>query len=502
MLRRTQSTAAKWLSMAPPVADDSDDISCSDSDTDMSRTTSYLNLSELDFSGVASVVADSLSHAASAVAAVVKARVNRSGSSNSLDADEDQTYELAHDVKIPEAVVKRGEPFVACFERSKVMRSQVIVESGIIHNLVARALEVIPAKCHRSKIYVITDSVTDVLYAQTIMDGLESCGLMVTKLVIDSHTDESGEDSTEQTKTLATFSSLADEIIERGVDKNSCVISVGGGVTNNICGFLASSVYRGITLVHFSTTMMGQVDAAIDFKQAVNHHCGKNLLGAYYPAARIVLDPACLSTQTPRHLRNGLAEALKHGMVHSTDLLSFILADGGAGKAATAYPDGYLDGVVRRTIAVKVPTLTRYDESDFNEMAPQYGHAPAHAVEFLSWHGGCKEPLLHGEAVAIGMCVSAEVALLLGVCDEAAVEEHYRVCASVGLPTQVPPEMDLDAVCAKLAYDKHTLTGKPTMGLLVKLGQMYHDEGVYGTPIEADIIRRAFELNQARAPAH
>ena len=133
----------------------------------------------------------------------------------------------------------------------------------------------------------------------------------------------SGENSTERSKTLSTYEYLADKILDSGVDKCSCVVSLGGGVVNNIAGFLASSIYRGLTLVHFSTTLMGQVDAAIDFKQAVNHSCGKNLLGCYYPAERIILDPACLRSQSDRHLRNGLAEALKHGMVWERGVFLF-----------------------------------------------------------------------------------------------------------------------------------------------------------------------------------
>mmetsp|Transcript_8853 Transcript_8853/g.31187 ORF Transcript_8853/g.31187 Transcript_8853/m.31187 type:complete len:494 (+) Transcript_8853:120-1601(+) len=420
-----------------------------------------------------------------------------------LDAEEEPesegAYALARDVKIPDHVVQTDRPLKATFERAKKMRSEVIVESGIIDNLAARMPDVIPEICHRSPIYVVTDAVTDELFAQKVFDGLESAGLNVTKFIVESSTDASGENSTEGFKTLDTFAALTDQILAAGVDKRTCIVSVGGGVINNICGFIAGSIYRGVTLIHFSTTMMGQVDAAIDFKQALNHSCGKNLIGCYYPATRIVLDPECLATQSKRHLRNGLAEALKHGIVHSTDLLEFILSDDGSGAE---YREGYLDGVVRRTISVKVPTLTRYEESDFNEMAPQFGHAPAHAVEFLSWHGGYDcEPILHGEAVAIGMCVSAEVALIMGVCNAEAVEDIYNACTAVGLPTTVPKIMDLDEVCAKLAYDKHTLSGKPTMGLMVALGDMYHEDGTYGIAIDADVLRKAFEINQNRGSA-
>jgi len=408
----------------------------------------------------------------------------------------ERTYDLAKDVRV-DPKIDQAPKFEACFGRHTMMRSDILVKSSVIENLSTQALDVIPRRCHRSSIYVVTDTVTDKLYGTAVFNGLLSAGLNVTKCVIPSATDSSGETSTEGAKDLETFSKLADQILKKGVDKRSAIISVGGGVVNNICGFLAGSIYRGITLCHFSTTFMGQVDAAIDFKQAVNHCCGKNLLGCYYPATKIILDPKVLLTQSKRHRLNGLAEALKHGMVHSTDLIKYIV------EAGTVDDPDYLDGVVRRTIAVKVPTLTRYEESDFNEMAPQFGHAPAHAIEFLSWHGGCPHhgPLLHGEAVAIGMCVSAEVAYIMGVCTRHVVEEHYRLVASVGLPTCTPDELDVDAIIAKLSYDKHTLSKKPTMGLLKEIGHMFEKDGVYSQPVKPETLRRAFKINIARGVA-
>ena len=121
-------------------------------------------------------------------------------------------------------------------------------------------------------------------------------------------------------------------------------------------------------------------------------------------------------------------------------------------------------------------------------------------MEFLSWHGGAKNPLLHGEAVAIGMCVSAECAFLMGVCDAQAVEDHYQTCHHVGLPSSTPAEMDLTDVIGKLAYDKHTLAGCPTMGLLVNIGDMYHVEGVYGHSIPTHPPESLRDQPESRRP--
>eukprot|EP00980_Cylindrotheca_fusiformis_P008746 scaffold1869_cov122-Cylindrotheca_fusiformis.AAC.8 len=151
----------------------------------------------------------------------------------------------------------------------------------------------------------------------------------------------------------------------------------------------------------------------------------------------------------------------------------------------------YLEMVCRECIDHKVPTLTHYHESDFNEMVPQYGHAIAHAVEHLSFHSKGVSPLLHGEAVAIGMCVTAEVSKIMGMCDEATVDEHYNYIGRAGLPVFIPDGISTEAIQEKLCYDKHYVK-KPTMGLLAEIGHMHcNQDGSYSVEVDNDIIYKA-----------
>ena len=325
-----------------------------------------------------------------------------------------------------------------------------------------------------------------------VLDGLKKSGVDVKRIVIPTDDmDDSGESSGERHKTMTVFMQCADQIIESGLTKHSCIISLGGGVVNNICGFLASSIYRGISLVHISTTMMAQSDAAIDFKQAVNHPCGKNLLGAYYPASVVVCDPCTLETLSSRHLLNGLSECLKHAFCQSRDFLDFMVD-----KIDQLRETDYLEEVIRHAVSMKAPTLTNYHKSDFNEMCPQYGHAIGHAIEHLSWE--TKSPLLHGEACAIGMCVSAEISHILGYCDEEVVEEHYFVFEEVGLPACVPEEVSISDIMEKMLYDKHYVAKKPTMGLLHGIGKMVEKSNSFAIAIDSDTTRTALELNKER----
>ncbi|EGD75515.1 3-dehydroquinate synthase [Salpingoeca rosetta] len=382
-----------------------------------------------------------------------------------------------------------------CFHRVKLMQSEIIVERGITRRLAECGKEVMPSICHDSTNYIITDTIVDELFGERILSGLRSAGLDIHKIVVPADAlDETGESSAERHKTLKVFSDCVDQILERGIDKRSAIISLGGGVVNNIAGFIAASLYRGITLVHFSTTTMGQVDAAIDFKQAVNHHKGKNLLGAYHPATTIILDPELLQTLSRRHLLNGISESIKHAITQSQDMLDYVLQN----RHMLDDKDqlvAYLEHIIRMTIAHKVPTLSGDTANDYNEMLPQYGHAIGHAVEFLSLHmpeSDCA--LLHGEAIAVGMCITAEVAFILGVCTRAVVDKHYAVFEQMGLPVYVPRYMSVDVICRKMCYDKHYVK-QPTMGLAVDIGEMYEKDGAYGHSISSSTLRQALLAN-------
>lgn len=143
------------------------------------------------------------------------------------------------------------------FHRARLHESNIIVEAGILDRLAETGREVIPERSWNSNNYLVTDAIVDELYSDKVLSGLHAAGLKVFKIVIPSDDmDGTGESSTERHKTLSTFSSVVDQILERGIDKHSCIISLGGGVVSNICGFIASCLYRGIVLVHISTTMM------------------------------------------------------------------------------------------------------------------------------------------------------------------------------------------------------------------------------------------------------
>jgi 3-dehydroquinate synthase len=250
---------------------------------------------------------------------------------------------------------------------------------------------------------------------------------------------------------------------------------------------LASTLYRGIGLIHFPTSLLAQVDAAIDFKQAINFDHGKNLIGSYYPASKIVVDPIVLRTLDVRLIRDGLAESIKHAICQDTPFLSYIFSN----SECLTDPE-FLYEVVTKSIALKLEVMRGDLDSDYDETLKQYGHAIGHAVEHLS-----EGDLYHGEAIAIGMCVSAEIALLLGLSDEETLDQHYNVFQRIGLPTTVPEAFSLSDLWEKIRYDKHFLSGRAYMGLVRTAGVMAPtDNGNFGHYIEKSVIFEAIEKNR------
>lgn len=364
------------------------------------------------------------------------------------------------------------------FSRRRDMVSDIIIERGLVKNIAG--YEIIPDAKASSPHYILTDSRVDSFYGEQVLDGFLQAGYAMKKIVVPEG---------ESTKSLDIYSDVADELFSYGIDKNTILFSLGGGVVNNLAGVLASTLYRGIELMHISTSSMSQVDAALDFKQAINSRMGKNLIGSYYPASKILIDPEVLTTLTDRHLRNGIAESLKHGLTQSKEFVDELM------DYANKLDDiSVLEKIIRRTVELKVPLLRGDVHDDYNEMLPQYGHSVAHAVEHLSAY-----ELYHGEAVTIGVCVSAEISKLLGFCDDATVEAHYELSRQYKLPTAVPKNISADEVVDKIRYDKHYVKGLSHMALPVAVGKMWEHNGVYGVPIEYDILHEAIKINKEKA---
>jgi 5-deoxy-5-amino-3-dehydroquinate synthase len=241
----------------------------------------------------------------------------------------------------------------------------------------------------------------------------------------------------ETAKTMATVESLCSEFSAWGLTRSDCVVAVGGGIVTDTAGFAAAVYHRGIPVVHVSTTLLGQIDAAIGGKTGVNLPEGKNLVGAFWQPAAVLCDTEVLATLPPREYRSGLGELAKYHFLGGGDL--------------DALP---LEERVAACVAIKAEVVADDEREGGRRAILNYGHTLAHAIEIAGDHD-----LRHGEAVAVGLIFAAELGFQLGRIDTARVAEHRRVVAAYDLPGTLPVGLRTDELIALMGRDKKALDG-------------------------------------------
>ncbi len=332
----------------------------------------------------------------------------------------------------------------------------------------------IPAESRTSPLFVLTDETVNRLYGDKFMGCLDRLGYQAHRVVTPDG---------ESAKSMDSFNRLVEEVLSLGIDERSVLISLGGGVVCNVCGFIASTLYRGIGLIHVPTTLMAQCDAAISHKQGINGMRGKNLVGSYYAPSQIVVDVDLLATLEPRRIADGMSEIIKHGLGEDKALFDKLISYAGDHR-----DPAFLEAVVERNIQLKC-ALTSNDPKELGPgMVLMYGHTAGHAVEWLSGY-----ELSHGEAVAIGMMVAARVSRILGGCTDDLVAAHERVLAKYGLPRQIPANISTPDILEAMRYGKRYLTEGFRMCLLSGVGKLWSVDRDTVIPVSEPVLIQALD---------
>ena len=241
----------------------------------------------------------------------------------------------------------------------------------------------------------------------------------------------------EAAKNLATVERLCRELSQWGLTRGDCIVAVGGGLVTDTAGFAAAVYHRGVAVVHVSTTLLGQIDAAIGGKTGVNIPEGKNLIGAYWQPSAVLCDTDLLATLPPREFGSGLGEMAKYHFLGGGDLDTLSL-----------------EQQVARCVAIKAEVVAADEREGGRRAILNYGHTLGHAIEIAGGHD-----LRHGEAVAVGLVFAAELALRLDRIDADRVAEHRRVLGAYDLPSTLPPGLADDELLALMGRDKKALSG-------------------------------------------
>jgi 3-dehydroquinate synthase len=267
----------------------------------------------------------------------------------------------------------------------------------------------------------------------------------------------------EQHKTLQTAGWVLDALIAHKMNRDATVLALGGGVVGDIAGFAAACYQRGVGYVQMPTTLLAQVDSSVGGKTGVNHPGGKNLIGAFYQPQAVIADTDALNTLPDRDLKSGLAEVIKHGVVW--DPMLFTWLERRMPQLLARDPKA-LTYAISRSCEIKATIVAR-DEREHNLRAIlNFGHTFGHAIEAATSY----EKYLHGEAVALGMIIAADLSCRLGLIDAAVKDRLRDIVARTGLQTEAP-HIGAARAYELMQMDKKVLGGAVRLVLLEKLGR-------------------------------
>src|SRR5882724_2065358 len=256
----------------------------------------------------------------------------------------------------------------------------------------------------------------------------------------------------EMQKRLAPVEAMAEEMVARGADRSSIVIAFGGGIVNDMAGFLAAIFMRGIPVLQIPTTLLAQVDAAIGGKTGVNLVSGKNLLGSFHQPLAVLIDPEVLATLPTREYRAGLYEIIKCGVIRDAEL--FDLFDTSADRVLAQDP-ATVDRMIAAAVRIKAEVVSADEREGDLRRILNFGHTIGHALEAETQYAR----FLHGEAVAFGMRAATALAERTGDLDSHDRVLIDRVIARYG-PLPAFDGISGHRLAARLASDKKTIQGR------------------------------------------
>lgn len=293
----------------------------------------------------------------------------------------------------------------------------------------------------------------------------------------------------EATKSFRQLAPLCEQLLEMGLERGDLVVALGGGVIGDLAGFAAAILRRGARFVQVPTSLLAQVDSSVGGKTGIDTPQGKNLIGAFHQPGLVLADTDTLRTLSPRELRAGYAEVAKYGLLGDEAFFVWLEQNYPAMFALEAEP---LTHAVETSVKAKAGIVGR-DETEQGERALlNLGHTFGHAFE--AWCG-YSDRLLHGEAIAIGMCLAFRFSALRGDCTAADAERAAAHFTAVGLPTtvaEIPGDKpDIDTMMKLMAQDKKVQRGQLTFILTHGIGRAYIARNVAGDEVRAFLAGEA-----------
>lgn len=320
----------------------------------------------------------------------------------------------------------------------------------------------------RRRAAIVTNTVVGPLYLARLQTALAEHGIDSFSVVLPDG---------EQHKDWASLGAVFDALLAHHCERSTPLIALGGGVIGDTTGFAAACYQRGAPFLQLPTTLLAQVDSSVGGKTAINHPRGKNMIGAFYQPKRVVIDTETLSTLPSREFSAGMAEVIKYGLIRDPEFFEWLEENVGA---VMVREEDALQYAIARSCKNKAAVVVA-DETEQGERALlNLGHTFGHAIETGLGYGSW----LHGEAVAAGTMIAAQLSHRLGWLGASEFERIAALFARAGLPVAGPASMAADQYLDLMAHDKKVSDGKLRLILLRAIGKGV----IYADASRADLV--------------
>lgn len=305
-----------------------------------------------------------------------------------------------------------------------------------------------------SQVLLVTNETIDPLYSAVVEQSLNFAET-VDKVVLPDG---------EQYKNLEVLNQIFDVLLEKGHNRKTTLVALGGGVVGDMVGFAAACYQRGVAFIQVPTTLLSQVDSSVGGKTAVNHPLGKNMIGAFYQPKAVVIDTDLLKTLPERELSAGLAEVIKYGLIADDEFFCWLEENI---DALLAQDKSALIYAIEKSCQTKADVVSRDEKEGGLRAILNLGHTFGHAIEAHLGYGSW----LHGEAVGAGMVMACKMSHKLGWIDESLVERATALIKRASLPTEPPKEMTPETFLKYMSVDKKVLDKALRLVLLKSCGE-------------------------------
>ena len=303
------------------------------------------------------------------------------------------------------------------------------------------------------QVLIVTNTTVAPLYLDTVTSHLPA-RQVITHVLPDG----------EQYKTYAQAGQIMDSLVENRFSRDAVVLALGGGVVGDMAGFAAACFHRGIDVVQVPTTLLSLVDSSVGGKTAVNHKLGKNLIGAFHQPVCVLADTKTLKSLPEREFKAGLAEVIKYGLVH--DATFFTWLETNINALLGREQEALVEAIVR-SCAIKAEMVAQDEKETGQRALLNLGHTFGHAIEAAAGYG----TWLHGEAVAAGTVMAADLSYRHGWVDEEVVARVRSLFTQCNLPVTAPNDLSADRMLELMGRDKKVLRGTLRLVLLGQLGR-------------------------------